>query len=455
MRRWISMVVLALMGCGASPAGVVGAQPQQGGVLGGSPAQTHIVVGADGETYVGVWIDAPVGPRAQRRAPMAVSLVIDTSGSMSGEKIAYARQAAGSFIETLADGDIVSVYAFESGVTEIAPPTMVGPGSRGMLMQRVQMLQAVGGTNMFDGLTVGIARVSQAPASHPLRRVVLISDGQANIGPSDPGTLGDVAARGSEGNLQVTAIGVGYDYDETTLGAIAVRSAGRLYHLGHPAQMASILEQEVQLLASTVMTNAYIEIIPAPGVVILEGVTLGAQLQGNQLRIPVGNVFAQQRREVLFRARVDTSRPGDHALATARFVYDVPGHAGTPRTETARLAYNVTGDARVASRSAAPRVQAMVATHEAAQQQLQAAAALNRGDGRAAVVALDRAEQRLRAQAAAAPAAAPERARLVQQAERVQQQRRAAEGAATSGAPAAGRAAALEVQSEAMDAYGY
>jgi Ca-activated chloride channel homolog len=452
MRRWISMMVLALAGCGASPVGVVGAQAGNGGWIGGSPAQTQIVVGANGETYVGVWIDAPVGPQVRTRAPMAVSLVIDTSGSMSGEKIVYARQAAASMVETLADGDIVSVYAFESGVREIAPPTVVGPGTRGMLMQRVQMLNAVGGTNMFDGLTTGISRVAQAPASHPLRRVVLISDGQANIGPSDPGTLGDLAARGSEHNLQVTAIGVGHDYDETTLGAVAVRSAGRLYHLGHPAQMAQILEQEVQLLASTVATNAFIEIIPAPGVVILEGVTLGAQLRGNQLRIPVGNVFSQQRREVLFRARVDTSRPGDRALATARFVYELPGRAGAQRTETARLAYSVTPDARAAARSATPRVQAMVATHEAAQSQLAAAAALNRGDDRAAVAALDQAERTLRTQAAAAPASAPERRRLEQSAARIQQQRRAAEGASSRGA---GRAQALEVQSEAMDAYGY
>ncbi|MBC7173005.1 MAG: VWA domain-containing protein, partial [Polyangiaceae bacterium] len=321
MRRWIAFVVFSICGCGASPASV-SAQPGGGGpgFIGGSPVQTQIVVGANGETYVGVWIDAPGGAPTRQRPPMAVSLVIDTSGSMSGEKIVYARQAAASMIETLADGDIVSVYAFESGVTEIAPPTMIGSGTRGMLIQRVQTLTAVGGTNMFDGLSAGIARAAQAPPSHPLRRVVLISDGQANIGPSDPGTLGNLAARGSEHNLQVTAIGVGYDYDETTLGAVAVRSAGRLYHLGHPAQLAQILEQEVHLLASTVATNAYIEIIPAPGVVIIEGVSLGAELQGNRLRVPLGNVFAQQRREILFRARVDTSRPGDRGLATARFV---------------------------------------------------------------------------------------------------------------------------------------
>jgi Ca-activated chloride channel family protein len=448
----MAILVFTLGGCGASPA-AVGAQGPGGapGFLGGSPAQTQIVIGANGETYVGVWIDAPPAPRARQRPPMALSLVIDTSGSMSGEKIRYAQQATSSMLETLADGDIVSIYAFSNGVVEIAPPTLVGPGTRPTLMQRVRFLQASGGTNMYEGLTAGIARVAQSPASHPLRRVVLISDGQANIGLSDAGSLGDLAARGSENNLQVTAIGVGLDYDENTLGAVAVRSAGRLYHLGNPAQMAQILEQEVMLLASTVATGAYIEIIPAPGVIILEGVTLGAEVSGNTLRVPLGNVFAEQRREILFRARVDTSHPGARALATARFVYEVPGQGGGERVETRQLGYQVTTDARAAQASVMPRVQAMVATQQAARAQLEAAAALNRGDQAGAVVALEQAERSLRATAAAAPTA-PARQRLEREAARVETRRRAAASAAT---PGAGRAAALEVQSGAMDAYGY
>jgi uncharacterized protein (DUF58 family) len=56
---------------------------------------------------------------------MAVSLVVDTSGSMSGEKIENARLAASSLIETLSDGDLVSIYAFANGVAEVAPPTTV------------------------------------------------------------------------------------------------------------------------------------------------------------------------------------------------------------------------------------------------------------------------------------------------------------------------------------------
>lgn len=459
MRSFWTILGVMLVGCGG-PAAVSSQQrvvmePTGGGELssawvGGSPVQTRVVVGSDGQTYVGVWIQAPNDGVAVR-APMAVSLVVDTSGSMSGEKIEHARMAAASFLESLSEGDIVSVYAFNNGVAEIVAPVTVGPATRGTLLQSVNSLYAAGGTNMFDGLTVGVSRLSQAPASHPVRRLVLISDGQANIGPSDPGSLGDLAANGSEFGIQVTAIGVGLDYDEHTLAALAVRSAGRMYHLTHPAQMATILRDELQLLASTVATDAVIEIIPAPGVQILEPATMGATVQGNRMRVPLGALYAGQEREVLFRARIDTAAPGARELAAARLSFRRPGEGAERQVQSASLRYEVVADRAAASASVAPRVQAMVATHEAAQMQIRAAEELNRGEAQAAAATLQRATAVLDRAADAAPAA-PQAQRLRQQAQQVRT--RASRAAGATSAPAA-REAALESMDSAYEMSGY
>ena len=290
MNRCLMFVFALLLGCASEVAAqrtrvtvrttTGGTAAASTGWLGGSALRTRVVVGADGQTYVAVWVDAPtdVPNQPTERAPMAVSLVVDTSGSMSGAKIEQARLAAASLLETLQDGDVVSIYAFSNQVMAVAPPTVVGPNTRASLMTRAQSLYAAGGTNMYGGVSAGIQSVSSAPSSHAVRRVFLISDGHANIGPSDPGSLGVLAGNGTEYGVQVTGIGVGLDYDENTLGALAVNSSGRLYHLEHPAQMASILEREVQLLGQTVATGAFIEVIPAPGVRILEGVSTGTRI---------------------------------------------------------------------------------------------------------------------------------------------------------------------------------
>jgi Ca-activated chloride channel family protein len=381
---------------------------------------------------------------------MALSLVVDTSGSMEGEKIAHARMAAASLIESLRDGDIVSVYAFSNSVTEIASPTTVGAGTRNALIQRVNALVASGGTNLYDGVRVGQTRLAETPASHPVRRLVLISDGRANIGPSDAASLGVLAANGTEWGVQVSAIGVGLDYDEHLLAALAVQSSGRLYHLEHPAQMAVILQQELELLDQTIATNAVIEIVPAPGVRVLDVQSMGATIDNGLVRVPVGTLHAGQRREVLFRAQIDTERNGSREAATARLVFDEPS-SGARRVQSASLAYEVVRDAAAAEESRAPAVVAMVANHEASQAQLRAAELMNQGRQAEAAqqiqLAADSIDGALRV-APAAPAAEQMRSRAARL-------RSSAGAAATAASPAEARSQSLEMQDAAMSEMGY
>ncbi|MDH5491342.1 MAG: VWA domain-containing protein [Myxococcales bacterium] len=445
---------MILVGCGthaqAQAPIVVHGGGGGGGWIAGAPIQAQIHVGAGGETFVGVWIDAPQAIEASSaRAPMALSLLVDTSGSMAGEKIQNAQMAAASMLESLQEGDIVSLYAFSSGVTELAPPTVLNSASRRGLLQRVRELYAGGGTNMWDGMQVAYSRMGQAPSSHPIRRIVVISDGQANIGPSDPASFGQLAANGTEFGAQISAIGVGLDYDERLLGTLAVRSAGRMYHLEHSSQMARILQNEIGLLSQTVATNAYIEIVPAPGVVILEGLSLGAALEDGRLRLPLGAVYGGQERDVLFRAQVPTEGVGDRPLATARLVYTSPGSDGT-QEQRADLRYRVTNNRRAAARSENGRVAGMVASHQAVLAQTEAAAMLEAGRNEEAADRMVVAERRLREAAAAAPA--PARRRMMRQAGGLGRNAGRARSARTRESQ---RGAALEAGDMAMESAGF
>lgn len=418
----------------------------------GSPAATHIVVGADGTTYVGVWITAPdTVPTRVVRAPIAVSLVIDVSGSMAGEKIANARTAAQSFVETLRDGDILSVYAFSDDVYEIAPPTVIGGAARSLIMQRLAGLRDLGSTNLYGGLATGLDRLRSAPPTHAIRRVVLLSDGHANVGPSDPVSIGNLASSGTEWRAQVTAIGLGLDYDEVTLGQLAIRSSGRLYHLASPSQMATILRDEFGTLAATVATDVTIEVVPAPGVILLDGMTMGARVEGGRVLLPVGAIAAGQSREVLFRARVDTSVVGTRPLGTARVVYHGAA-GGAERVDTADLAYTVTPDVAAARASVSPRVEGLLASHRATEDSLAAAEALRAGDYAAADRSLAAAEAELARVEATAPAPVAERARTSLGRVRAARREAAAATAGGAGAPGAARGAALDAYDAAFEA---
>ncbi len=422
----------------------------------GAPVRSRVVVGADGETYVGLWIDAPTVQTGAQRLPLDVALVVDTSGSMSGAKINSARLAAASFIDNLAQGDIVSLYSFSDGVQELSPPVVVDDATRAALLARVQRLYASGGTNLWGGLQAGQAATAMAPASHPVRRVVVISDGRANVGPSSAGEFGDLAAGSTENGTQITAIGVGLDYDENTLGALAVRSAGRLYHLEQPEQMAIILQDELQMLSRTVATNAVIEFVPAEGVVVEPTDQLRVDRSGVGIRIPVGSLYSAQHREVLLRARVAGANTGTRDIGNARLVYRSPGASAAPqqsRVVPISLEF-VRSDADSAP-TANERVTAMVTRFEAAQSQMRAAQALAEGNAARAEAELQRAEANLRTAASVHFSDERVQGQLLQQAQGVSAGRAAVRRAQAAPSPSTMRGASLQNRSSAMDAYGY
>lgn len=403
-RRIASLLVgLSLCACAGGAAGqrvhVATAQNIAQGArsprwLQGSAMHTRVVVGQDGETYVGLWVDTPRAEAAVARAPIDVALVVDTSGSMSGDKIQNARMAAASFIDGLAEGDIVSLYAFSDAPRMLAPPTVVDRESRARLLHQVGGLYAAGGTNIYGGLTVAQDAVSAAPPTHPVRRVVMISDGRANIGPSTPAELGDLAARVTENGAQITAIGVGLDYDESTLGTIAARTSGRLYHLEQPQQMAVILNDELSLLGQTVATNAVIEFTPEPGVT-LEPVGVNRLDRGeNGYRLPLGSLYGAQHREVLLRVRGARVARGLNTLGSARLRYEDPAARGARRSsEPLAIQVEAVDEGRAAVNE---RVASMVTRYEVAQSQLRAAQLMNQGQVAQADAQLAQAQERLR-----------------------------------------------------------
>ncbi|MEO8875856.1 MAG: VWA domain-containing protein, partial [Polyangiaceae bacterium] len=273
----------------------------------GTGAESDALLVGDAETTLGVWVDAPEAAPSREHVPVDLALVIDTSGSMEGAKIDNARLAAKTLVEALKDGDIVSIDRFDDDAKPVAPPTVITKESRQTIERKIDALATGGSTNLFDGLALGEAHVARAPETHAVRRVVVISDGQANIGPSSPAELGQLAERGVRFHAQVTSLGVGNDYSEQTLNALAVRSSGRLYHIDDPKEMAGMLRHELDLLQSTVASDAFVEVVPAPGVQLISADGIRGDMSSDgSMKIPLGTLFGGQHREALVRLRVSS-----------------------------------------------------------------------------------------------------------------------------------------------------
>ena len=406
----------------------------------GAAADSDVLLSRGGDAFVGVWVDIPEGTHARVRAPVDLALVIDTSGSMEGAKIQAARASARTIVQRLAEGDVISVDTFSDHARTLVPPVMITPETRARVLSVLSELGTGGSTNMAEGLELAEMHVAQAPHDHPVRRIVMISDGQANVGLSSPQALGELAQRSLSLGAQVTSIGVGLDYDERTLDAIAERTSGRLFHVGDPREMTATLEHEIDLLAATVADQASIEIVPAPGVVLVsvEGARIESGPNG-AVRIPLGTLYAGQHREALVRMRLTESASGaQRALASVRLQFHDPAENDVERVQEV-LARATTSDDPVAVASHAnAKTHAMMAMVEAAKTEIQAAQDVGSGNFMQAQTQLAAAEKGLldeaaktkdddsrkkltvaaqslgvaRAHAAAAPTAAPAKLRM-------------------------------------------
>jgi Ca-activated chloride channel family protein len=434
------------------------ATPRNAGTWIGAAAESDVLMADSNDTLVGVWVDAPLASaRAHARPKMDLALVIDTSGSMAGDKIASARAAAKTLLESTGDGDVVSIDTFDNEARQLIPPTVITHESRTRLERVVSGLETGGSTNMFDGLELGESQLMRAPATHVVRRLVLISDGKANVGPSTPEALAMVAQRGIAFHAQITSLGVGIDYDESTLNALAVRSSGRLYHLGEPTEMASTLRREMDLLGSTVASDAFVEVVPAPGVQIqpVEGIA-GNWGANGAFVIPLGVLFGGQHREVLVRARfvgMEHESEGPRPIASVRLHFRDPSDGDVERVQEVVARAGFTHNADEVASHANARTRSIVAIQDAAKLQMQAAQNVNAGQFDQADSALASAETKLRKEAQVAKDA-NERQRLTAAAASVGAARGATHAAAAAPAPVR-REKALELNKSGMSGLGY
>lgn len=443
-------------GTNQTPVAVDG--PRANGPWIGAAAANEAFVPGVQDTFVAVWVDVPTASAKVAQAPAAVALVIDTSGSMQGDKIVNARKAARELVANLRDGDIVSVHTFSDSVQERVAPTRLDARNRERIAGVLAELRAEGGTNLFEGVrTAGMAAMT-APETHSVRRVVLISDGNATVGTTSTEMIGFLGEKAADHNVQVTSIGVGLDYNENALNQLAIKSSGRLYHLTDSKNLPEIIDSELALLKSTRAANAKVAIVPAPGVQLVgvEGAR-GVSAQGGAFEVPLGSMFAGQHREFVVRARLTAPESGSFPIASVRLVFSDPTEGNLERVQEAVARFDVVNDPIVASARKNAKAQGVFAMLEASRATSFAAVAMQDERFDDADKKLAATEQELRSLAGAASTKA-DRARFEESAAKVSQARAGAAAAAAAppaARPEAKRKASLEANSAALDLNGF
>lgn len=265
------------------------------------------------------------------RVPVAISVVLDHSGSMSGEKMASAREAVVSLLAQMHDDDYLAVVVYDD-TAEVLQPLAPVSALRRQLPPRLRAVEADGGTNIPAGMDLGALALAEAPAGL-VRRVVLVSDGQDGSGVALESIEASVSRRASE-RATTSALGVGIDYDERFMTHVADAGRGNYAFLRHGEELQAFLRRELEESAASVVDDVVAEIELPPGVSFVAAHGTPATATGSRVRVELGRIFAGERRKVVFELSANAGAPGTSMPLPVRLTY---------RTLRDRVAHSASG----------------------------------------------------------------------------------------------------------------
>ena len=188
--------------------------------------------------------------------PLNLGLAIDRSGSMSGEKLRAARDAALRVVEALADGDRVAIAAFDSLIVDICPSTLLDEHARARLVPRIRSLTPGSTTALFDGFLRASELVADggAPTDYD-SRVIVLSDGMGNVGLTHPPRMQEHAANLARLGICTSTVGIGADYKAGQLAALSSGGRGEFHHASDPVEISEVLLGELKELRSATLRS--------------------------------------------------------------------------------------------------------------------------------------------------------------------------------------------------------
>ncbi len=255
-----------------------------------------------------------------KRPPVNVAIVLDKSGSMQGEKIRQAREAAKLAIGRLTADDIVSVISYDSTVNVLVPATRVSDKSA--IFQQIDRIGAGGNTALFGGVSKGAAEVRKFFDRNRVNRIFLLSDGKANVGPSSPGELGELGKSLGKEGISVTTLGLGLGYNEDLMTQLAMKSDGSHSFIEEPSQLTEIFNEDFGEALKVVAQKVEVRIECRRGVRPVRVLGRDADIAGQTVVAVMNQIYSEEEQFVLVEVEVDGAGAGQvRDIATVSLGY--------------------------------------------------------------------------------------------------------------------------------------
>ncbi|MFZ4621413.1 MAG: vWA domain-containing protein [Bacteroidota bacterium] len=258
---------------------------------------TPVMSEQGGPAFLQLTVTTPIVDKEMRNRPMNLSVVIDRSGSMSDQrKMEYAKKAFASLIDQLQPNDLLSLIVYDDTIDILRQSKKVGE-DRASIKRMLDEIGPRGSTNLGGGLLEGLKQAERFAGKEYVNRVILLSDGLANVGVTDPRELQSMARRYRNRSIAVTTMGVGLDYNENLMMGLSENGGGNYYFIEHPASLASIVRREFDMVSSVAAQNASITITLGDHVTLNNVLGCDHTEGSGTVIIPIGDLYSNETRE--------------------------------------------------------------------------------------------------------------------------------------------------------------
>ena len=346
-------------------------------------SQTEILPSGNDRIYLRLSLKGIASIRHERRMPVNIALVLDRSGSMRGMRLARAKEAAAMALDRLGLDDVISIVAYNHKVDVLVSATRARNHSQ--LKLPIERLTAGGRTALYAGVKEGGRQVREYRQARRVSRVILLSDGLANVGPSKPSELAELGAKLAQDGISVTTIGLGLQYNEDLMTKLALASDGNHAFARTPDDLVRIFNSEFGDVLSVVAQDVVITIDCLPGFRPRRVFGRQATISGSRISMKLNQLYASQEKYVI----VELERQSGAASAAQTFgsapiagiSVDYMGMEKSARIRTQRsVAARYTHSPEAARASVNKHVMAQVVTQIATRRSEKAVSLRDRGD---------------------------------------------------------------------------
>lgn len=282
------------------------------------PEKSVLPSGTQQDAMIKISIETIPGALKDRKSRVNLAIALDRSGSMHGmNKIENARAAAIAAVNMLGENDRFSLITYDSQARVLIPSTRVTEKNRQEIIGKINAIRPTGMTALFAGVSLAANEIAKVKDPAYVSRIILLSDGQANVGPASAQELGRLGAGLVKEGISVSTVGVGSDYNENLMTALAQNSDGNFYFVEKSPDLSLIFEKELGSALAVAAKSVKIRIVCPQGVTPKGILGHECKINGQEIELDFNQIYAGHSKVLILQVGLPAAKSGEEKLVAA------------------------------------------------------------------------------------------------------------------------------------------